>query len=216
MIASPLILSRRLLATRSVLFLHRSPHPHPSSYPFHCCIGTCRSLSVNGKSFKTRIKDILDNKEINTIPNLISFSRILASPLLAVTIAMDMKEAALTGCLVFGFTDWLDGYLAKKLNQKTVFGAFLDPLADKFMIGSVTIGLTLNGLIPLPLMAVIVGRDLVLLMASFGMRAMEKSPESAFFDTTNSATFVIAPSILSKVCLLVVSYCLLQLGGWID
>jgi phosphatidylglycerophosphate synthase len=37
-------------------------------------------------------------------------------------------------------TDWLDGYLAKKLNQKTVLGAFLDPMADKVLIGALTLG----------------------------------------------------------------------------
>jgi cardiolipin synthase len=67
-------------------------------------------------------------------------SRIVASPLLSVAIAYDMKVVALGGCVVFGLTDWLDGYLAKKLNQRTVLGAFLDPMADKVLIGALTLG----------------------------------------------------------------------------
>lgn len=69
-------------------------------------------------------------------------SRIAASPLLSAAIAYDMKFAALGGCVLFGFTDWLDGYLAKKLNQQTVFGAFLDPMADKIFIGALSVGET--------------------------------------------------------------------------
>ena len=74
------------------------------------------------------------NKEINTIPNIITMSRIISSPLLAIAIANDMKFIAFSGCIIFAFTDWLDGYLATKLNQKTVLGAFLDPVADKVFI----------------------------------------------------------------------------------
>lgn len=157
-----------------------------------------RYLSVF-KSVSRKWEEIKNNKELYTIPNMITTSRILSSPLLAISIALDMKYTALGGCMLFGFSDWLDGYLAKKLNQKTVFGAFLDPLADKFMIGSITVGLAFNGLLPMPLMAVIIGRDAVLTAASFIIRAIEKPKEAAFFDTTVSATFVIAPSELSKV-----------------
>jgi hypothetical protein len=91
-------------------------------------------------SWKEHVQSLIDNKEINTIPNMITISRIVASPLLSIFIANDMKYAALGGCVIFGFTDWLDGYLAKKLNQQTVLGAFLDPMADKILIGAVTVG----------------------------------------------------------------------------
>eukprot|EP01032_Pedospumella_encystans_P016882 gene16882-19241_t len=126
-------------------------------------------------------------------------SRIAASPLLSIAIAYDMKAAALGGCILFGFTDWLDGYLANKLNQKTVLGAFLDPMADKIMIGALTVGLVAKGLLPVPLACVIIGRDVFLVAASFAMRAIERPAGSAFFDTTDSATFRIVPSDLSKL-----------------
>jgi cardiolipin synthase len=130
---------------------------------------------------------------------MITISRIAASPLLSIAIAYDMKALALGGCVLFGFSDWLDGYLAKKLNQKTVLGAFLDPMADKVMIGALTIGLVAKGLFPFPLACVIIGRDLTLIGASFALRAIERPPGSHFFDTTDSATFNIVPSDLSKV-----------------
>ena len=55
---------------------------------------------------------------------MITMSRIVASPLLTFAIANDMKEAALVGCAVAAFTDWLDGYIARKWNQ-TVKISFL-------------------------------------------------------------------------------------------
>ena len=76
-------------------------------------------------------------------------------------------------CLISGFLDWLDGYIAKTFNQKTVLGAFLDPLADKIFIGSVTIGLTMKGLFPVPLAMIMIGRDVFFVAALFAIRATE-------------------------------------------
>jgi len=122
----------------------------------------------NSRGFFTQaVKELINNKNIFTIPNIITTSRIVCSPFLGFAIAYDMKLVALSGCIVFGFSDWLDGYLAKKLKQETVLGAFLDPVADKFMIGSLSVGLLYQGLIPAPLVAIFIGRDATLLVLSF-------------------------------------------------
>eukprot|EP01031_Cornospumella_fuschlensis_P040220 gene40220-49007_t len=90
----------------------------------------------------------LPRKELRTIPNMITTARILASPLLTYCIVNDMKISALVGCVVFSLSDWLDGYLAKRLNQATTMGAFLDPVADKVMIAALALGLVYKGLLP--------------------------------------------------------------------
>jgi cardiolipin synthase len=136
--------------------------------------------------------------DIYTIPNMITASRIVASPFLSYAIAYDMKVAALTGCVVFGFTDWLDGYLAKKLDQRTVLGAYLDPAADKCMITALTVGLMVKDMIPLPLAALILARDAALIGCSVYLRLRDKPKDQAFFDVEHT-NFVIVPSILSKV-----------------
>ena len=130
---------------------------------------------------------------------MITIARIAASPGLALAIVYDMKEVALVGCVVAGFSDWLDGYIAKNYNQMTVLGGMLDPIADKVMIGCLSAGLAYKGLLPMELAAVILGRDTVLVAASFAIRAYERPAGSPFFDTTYSATFEIVPSTLSKV-----------------
>ena len=77
-----------------------------------------------------------------TIPTLLTWTRIFAIPLIAgvfylpeSTATLAEKNLAATLMFVaFALTDWLDGYLARKLNQTSSFGAFLDPVADKFLV----------------------------------------------------------------------------------
>lgn len=151
-----------------------------------------------GEGTKKASKSIYWTKEYQTIPNYITISRILASPLLTYAVIYDYKAYAFGGVLLFGFTDWLDGYLAKKLNQQTTIGAFLDPLADKVMIGSLTIGLLWKGLLPLELGTLIISRDVFLALCSIILRYIDKPSESGFWDVS-SATFSVVPTLLSKV-----------------
>ena len=74
-----------------------------------------------------------------TIPTLLTWTRIVAIPLLAAVFYLPFDQqtqntAATAMFVVFALTDWLDGYLARKLNQTSAFGAFLDPVADKFLV----------------------------------------------------------------------------------
>ncbi len=75
-----------------------------------------------------------------TIPTILTWTRIVAIPLIVGVyysdgITMPMKNLLATVMfVVFAMTDWLDGYLARKLNQTSSFGAFLDPVADKFLV----------------------------------------------------------------------------------
>ena len=72
-----------------------------------------------------------------TIPNWISFSRLLALPFILYSLnnpTAQMRWICLAIFLIAAGTDWLDGYLARKLNQVTDLGKFLDPLVDKFLV----------------------------------------------------------------------------------
>ena len=76
------------------------------------------------------------------VPNLVTLSRIILIPLLIGIyylpegwLSPHSKNIAATGVFIFaGITDWLDGYLARRLNQMSAFGAFLDPVADKLIV----------------------------------------------------------------------------------
>ncbi|MFN7694321.1 MAG: CDP-diacylglycerol--glycerol-3-phosphate 3-phosphatidyltransferase [Burkholderiales bacterium] len=74
-----------------------------------------------------------------TVPTLLTWARIVAIPLIIgvfqLPIAQEQRNLIATILFVaVALTDWLDGYLARRLNQSSAFGAFLDPVADKFLI----------------------------------------------------------------------------------
>ena len=74
-----------------------------------------------------------------TIPTLMTWTRIVAIPLIVGVFYLNIAPAernliATVMFVVFAATDWLDGFLARKLNQTSSFGAFLDPVADKFLV----------------------------------------------------------------------------------
>ncbi len=72
-----------------------------------------------------------------SIPNILSFIRLILIPFFVITFYLPYEWSAFATALIFwvaGVTDWFDGYLARKLNQTTRFGAFIDPVADKLMV----------------------------------------------------------------------------------
>lgn len=93
-----------------------------------------------------------------TIPNVLTFLRLILVPVLIIVWYSRLEHAALASALVFvtaSLTDWLDGYLARKLHVATVFGAFLDPVADKIMVSTALILLTTSPPLPLTQYAIV-------------------------------------------------------------
>jgi CDP-diacylglycerol---glycerol-3-phosphate 3-phosphatidyltransferase len=99
-------------------------------------------------------------------PNILTLARILLVPVFVLVYVIPGQPTYLAAAILFSlaaFTDWLDGYLARRLDQTTPFGAFLDPVADKLIVVTAlvllighhhTLWLTLPGI-------VIVGREIV-------------------------------------------------------
>lgn len=84
---------------------------------------------------------------IMTIPNILTFIRLLLVPVLLFLWEWEWVWSPVTCAIVFiaaSLTDWLDGYLARKLKLVTVFGAFLDPVADKIMVSTSLVLLVVN------------------------------------------------------------------------
>ena len=72
-----------------------------------------------------------------TLPTLLTFFRILLIPIFVVVFYLPFSWANFAAALIYtiaSVTDWLDGYLARAMNQESPFGAFLDPVADKLMV----------------------------------------------------------------------------------
>jgi len=102
-----------------------------------------------------------------TIPTLLTWARIAAIPLIIGVYYLDWSRTtqnvvATTLFVLFAATDWLDGWLARRLNQTSAFGAFLDPVADKFLICASLLVLLGHGRID-PLVAlIIIGREIAI------------------------------------------------------
>ena len=125
--------------------------------------------------------------DLMNLPNILTLLRILLIPVFIAVFYWPLDNSGLIASAIFGlaaFTDWLDGYLARRMKLESSFGAFLDPVADKLMVASALIVLVDTysrafvewpALIAIPAI-VIVGREIVISalrewMAEIGKRA---------------------------------------------
>ena len=99
-----------------------------------------------------------------TIPNAVSLLRLLGIPLF-LYLLLEREDYFWSLCVlvIAGATDWVDGFLARKLNQTSRLGVLLDPLVDRLYIAATLIGLALADLIPWWLVLIIALRDIALL-----------------------------------------------------
>ena len=98
------------------------------------------------------------------LPNFLTLIRIVAIPFFLVLLASHLYFDALLVFILGGVTDALDGFLARRMNQKTSLGAILDPIADKLLLMSSFIMLGMMGGLPLWLVVLVVSRDAVILI----------------------------------------------------
>ncbi|XP_041108575.1 cardiolipin synthase (CMP-forming) isoform X3 [Polyodon spathula] len=137
-----------------------------------------------------------------TIPNFLCMARIGLSPVLGYLIVEKEFNLSLGLFFLAGITDLLDGYIARNwANQKSALGSALDPLADKILISVLYISLTYAQLIPVPLTAMIISRDVALIAAVFYVRYKTVPPPrtlSKFFNPCY-ATAQLKPTFISKV-----------------
>lgn len=100
---------------------------------------------------------------LNTIPNWITAARLLAIPFMFGFLTKDGDRLGGTGIfLAAALTDWLDGYLARRLDQVSDFGKFLDPLVDKLLVIAALLILLEFGQIPSWAVFVIVAREILI------------------------------------------------------
>ncbi len=102
-----------------------------------------------------------------TVPTLLTWARIVAIPLIVGVYYLPLDTAtrnvAATAMFVlFALTDWLDGWLARKLNQTSSFGAFLDPVADKFLVCAALLVLVHLQRVDALVALIIIGREIAI------------------------------------------------------
>jgi cardiolipin synthase len=103
------------------------------------------------------------SQELKSVPNMLSILRLLLVPVFLLLLVNDRFLWAIAVLAFASFTDWLDGFIARRFNQVTQLGKLLDPSADRLFILATLIGLTWHEIIPPWFALVIVTRDLLLL-----------------------------------------------------
>ncbi|GAB7026013.1 CDP-diacylglycerol--glycerol-3-phosphate 3-phosphatidyltransferase [Geotalea toluenoxydans] len=102
---------------------------------------------------------------ILNLPNILTLLRIAAIPLLVILLLSPSREAGFWAAALFAIasiTDWLDGYLARRMGIETVFGKFLDPIADKLIVMAALIMLLPYNRVPAWMVLVILGREIII------------------------------------------------------
>lgn len=121
------------------------------------------------KKRKFRIKD-----DVLTLPNWLTMIRIIAIPIIAVLILIDTRITDFVATIVYSLaaiTDFFDGYIARKKNLISVFGKFLDPLADKLVVLSILVVLLFLHRVDLWVVGVILSREITIT----GLRSIASS-----------------------------------------
>jgi CDP-diacylglycerol--glycerol-3-phosphate 3-phosphatidyltransferase len=102
---------------------------------------------------------------ILNLPNILTMTRIAAIPLMAALLMSPSQPAGFWAAVVFSLasiTDWLDGYLARRMGIVTIFGKFLDPIADKLIVMAALIMILPFGRVPAWMVLVILGREIII------------------------------------------------------
>ncbi len=134
------------------------------------------------------LREVLADR-ILTVPNALSFARLLGVPVfLWLLLGPEWDVAAIVVLALAGISDYLDGKLARWLNQASRLGALLDPLADRLYIVSTLVAFVLREVIPLWVAALIIGRDLVLALCLPILRHYSYPPLSVHY-LGKAATF---------------------------
>jgi cardiolipin synthase (CMP-forming) len=101
-----------------------------------------------------------------TAPNLLTLARICLAPFLVAAILENHYELSFVLFIVAGLTDALDGLLARALEQRSMLGHYLDPVADKLLLSTIFLVLLHKSLIPVTVTVLVFGRDVGILLVS--------------------------------------------------
>ena len=116
---------------------------------------------------KDKLKKLCEG--IWNVPNVLTMLRIALIPVFLILYCNNMPKASLVVFLAASFTDYLDGYLARKLNQITAFGKLMDPLADKIMVLTAFLCQTVSGVLPWPAFVIVALKELTMVLGGVFM-----------------------------------------------
>ncbi|KAK7208596.1 phosphatidyl synthase [Myxozyma melibiosi] len=115
-------------------------------------------------------------ENIYTLPNILTFTRLVAAPVVGILVLRSNHVAATAVFLYACVTDWLDGHIARKYGLQSVVGSVIDPMADKMLMVTLTGCLAWIGSLPLWIAIIIFGRDALLGISAIYYRYISLPP----------------------------------------
>ena len=142
---------------------------------------------------KEKIRKIFSN--VWTIPNVLTMIRLILIPVFVIVffrVDQSPKIAALCIFVAASLTDFLDGFLARKLNQITDFGKLFDPLADKVMVLTALICQAIDGVFPWVAIAIVLAKELYMVLGGIFMLSKDVVVYSNIAGKAAQVSFIIA------------------------
>jgi len=132
------------------------------------------------KPILNALKSLTPHENIYTVPNILTFSRLIAAPVIGYLVLHDYHAWAVGLFAYAGITDLVDGYIARRWNLQTVVGTVIDPMADKTLMTILTVCLAIKGALPVWLATIILGRDVLLGISAIYYRWISLPPPKTF------------------------------------
>ncbi|KHJ35404.1 putative cdp-alcohol phosphatidyltransferase [Erysiphe necator] len=133
------------------------------------------AIETKKKLLKT-FTGLTKHEYIYTVPNILTFSRLIAAPIIGYLVLHDHHTWAFSLFTYASITDLVDGWIARRWALKTVVGTVIDPMADKILMTILTICLAIKGSLPVWLATIVLGRDIGLAIAAFYYRWISLPP----------------------------------------
>ncbi len=145
---------------------------------------------------KTGIKELLEkDKHFLGLPNFLTFSRLFFLPVIVYYLSQGTKNGdkiAIGFMFLACITDYLDGFAARKLNMRSVFGTMLDPIVDKLTVAVVMLTLAAHKELPYWFVFIVIGRDISILGASlYVIKTKKLVAESNLLGKFTAASFAV-------------------------
>lgn len=189
-------------AETSAELIENAKSTKPSAQTFTESAHTAAELT-NAKSTETSAQTPLPKLTENlwTVPNILTMSRIATTPFIGYFIVNGNSMMAISIFIYSCITDFLDGFIARRYNLKSVVGSIIDPMADKFLMTVCTVALSVQNIMPPYIAALIIGRDVMLSVMGMWVRykSLPQPKTFARFADVRIPTVSVHPNLLGKV-----------------
>lgn len=141
------------------------------------------------------------HENVYTIPNILTFTRLISAPVIGYMILHGEVSLALALFTYSCVTDFLDGFIARRWNLKSVVGSIIDPMADKLLMVVCTTTLAMSSSIPMYVASLIIGRDVALVFGAAIIRYISLPAPKTFlrYWDFSIVSVEVHPTLISKI-----------------